>query len=288
MWTLLLLSLTSASLFAGLSFGFRGDAPASYPEPCRGFFELEPQPLSDDRPPSRLRIVSPSIACWDGSIEREPFAPLHEWALEASETKTLFIRSGGGDSEAALRLAQQLNGVRGRTVILDVCASACANYLYAAMKARSIHGRAAILFHGGFGPQIRLQAEDSLRSLIAENPGLFTDPEEEIARNLTRLDQLAAEQDDLLDEAGVSRAVIEDFYRVELDSLPASACTGDSRMERTFLFFSALQIERLGLGSDSGVLLSDTPAVHDWLAAMGADFSVCQAPNTAGLFIGVE
>lgn len=286
MWAQPLSSIALAGFALAQCSQVAGDTLREQVAGCGSFFASDPRPLTEERSPPRLQIVSEKLACWDGSIERGAIEPLHAWAVTRDENKTLVIRSGGGDSEAALRLTEQLNAVGARVVVRGVCASACANYFYAGSLHRNILGEAVILFHGGFGPELRSQAEASLRALVDDNRELFPQPEQEIARNLEHFDALTTDQNRLLAQAGVSQAVIDDFYGVDLTAAPASSCTANGGDDRRFIFFSDAQLEQLGLSPRLGEAATDTDTVSEILSSLGAEFAACLAPEGSDLFRG--
>jgi hypothetical protein len=261
------------------------DIDPAFITPCLDFMAEETAPLAEqNRQPARAMIVSPRLACWDGALERDGLEPIADWARQASIPPVLVIRSGGGDSEASIDLARALNAANGQTIVVGVCASACANYLYAGMKQRSVWNQAAILFHGGYTPKIRAQARQSLEALLAENAHLIDDAEAEVQRVMAEFDAAQHAQDDLLAEAGVSDLIIYDYDRVALSDVPQTACTGVLGLERRFIVFGAGAVQTLGLTPSGGSLITDIEALGGHLHQLGAQFSVCEAPTGSGLF----
>jgi hypothetical protein len=77
-----------------------------------------------------------------------PGSDLDFEAAVTPQTRTLILDSGGGETGAAIRIAQ---GIRERgldVVVTGRCASSCANYLFAAGARRTIRD-GVVAFHGG-------------------------------------------------------------------------------------------------------------------------------------------
>lgn len=90
------------------------------------------------------------------------------YALTPS-TKTLAVRSPGGDVEAAMGLARHVHRLGLELLVRDYCVSSCANYLFlAARHRRASPGGAVLAFHG--------TAFTSWVSLSSNTEPFFFDP----------------------------------------------------------------------------------------------------------------
>ncbi len=63
--------------------------------------------------------------------------------------KTVIIDSGGGDGETALALGMLIHQYGWDVKVQNFCASACANYIFPAGKAKYLGPSALLVFHGG-------------------------------------------------------------------------------------------------------------------------------------------
>ncbi len=250
---------------------------------CLAFIDAASGPTQEPR----IRILSDSTACLDGSFDRDNVDALRDWSAQPAAEgiqKALVARSGGGDTRVAIEIAENLNAAGGVSLIRDVCGSSCANYLYAGMVERGIIGRAAVLFHGGHTPQLRAQMLESLEALLEANSALIDDPDAEIHRNSEAFDQTESRQNALLDAAGVSQSIIYDYDRVDLDEIDDRLCAGEPGTPRWFVFFAEDRAARLGLAPASGALITDLDELEALIRRLGLTFSVCQAPDTPDLF----
>jgi hypothetical protein len=59
------------------------------------------------------------------------------------------VRSGGGDVDAAMTMADAVMHYAATVVVRDICLSSCANYVVAAGRVRVVLPGAVLAFHGG-------------------------------------------------------------------------------------------------------------------------------------------
>ncbi|WP_031555672.1 hypothetical protein [Parvularcula oceani] len=242
--------------------------------------------------PGALRRLSSDHACFDGTFASgeegaEGTAALAAWATEVrtDDRKLLVLRSHGGDANRALAIAEALQAQDATVLASEICASSCANYLYAGLPDRHVTDGTLILFHGGFSDQTRTRVAAELDALYAQHGELFDDVEADRARVLGDYDDARTRQDALLTRAEASLAVIHGVDAMDKEALPASRCGGDSTLPRDFLYFGARQAEALGIAPLTGTPLTDPEAVNAAIAArtdMADRFVACHAPGAIG------
>lgn len=262
----------------------QGDAasmPASDPvEACHEWIESRPWTGQEDDP--QTRILSPQAACFDGVIATGALQTLHAWidAAGTAARPVLVVRSRGGDSETALGLAEKLQARDASVHVMEVCASACANYFYAGVRDRHVQDASLVLFHGGFSRHTRIQALAALEAHLSGPQGAtVTDPEANRRAIGQSLDALQARQDALYRRVEVDSRIVHGFDALDVEALDESRCGGSSRAPRHFLYFDDAQMEHLGIAPVSGRTQQDPRRVNAAIGALGAEFIACLAPE---------
>lgn len=254
------------------------DAPSPEDSACREF--LDARAFSTE---PRFVAVSKSLGCQDGTIEVEDGKALLDWAQQPAEIgqqKRLWVRSTGGDAAVALEIAEQLQEKEASVHVVDICASSCANYLYAGLPNRSLADGALVLFHGGFSDQTRARAVTSLDRLLREVGDIIPDHEAERNRVLGQFDRNRRDQDILLNKAGASLAVIYGVEALDKESLSDDLCGGASG-PRDFIFFDQKQAEELGIAPSLGQMVSDPSRVNAKIKSLkDSAFVACHAPDS--------
>ena len=256
-------------------------AQASDPvQACREWIQGRAWSAQEDDP--QTRVVSAGAACFDGAIAAGALEALHAWIDAAAGTArpVLVVRSRGGDSETALGLAEKLQE-RGASVhVVGVCASACANYLYAGVRDRHVQQASLLLFHGGFSAGNRARALAALEAHLAGPQGASV-PEPEANRRAIgqSLDALQVRQDALYRRAGVDPRIVHGFDGLDVASLDDALCGGPSQAPRRFLYFDDVQMARLGIAPASGRTEQDPRRVNAAIAALDGGFIACRAPR---------
>lgn len=259
----------------------QGTAQAADPvQACREWIEGRAWSAQEDDP--QTRVVSAEAACFDGTIAAGGLEALHAWidAATGAARPVLVVRSRGGDSETALGLAEKLHE-RGASVhVVGVCASACANYLYAGVRDRHVRQASLLLFHGGFSAGNRARAVAALEAYLAGPQGASVpDPEANRRAVGQSLDALQARQDALYRRAGVDPRIVHGFDGLDVESLDDASCGGPSQAPRRFLYFDDAQMALLGIEPVSGHTVQDPRQVNAAIAALDAGFIACHAPQ---------
>ena len=286
-------SLSARSLFLWLSavpilasctsFGAEGREEHVFSQSaCFDWFE--------DRAPAEAaepgKFFSPDrlLGCFNGTIESDDPAAagtqaLADWAGTASGGgKVLVIRSHGGDAEVAIAIAENLQAQVVTVIAHELCASSCANYIFAGVEDRRVTSNTLVLFHGGFSDQSRSRIEESLERLYAQAGDLIENVEVDRQRVLASFDTNRARQDALLRRAGVDTAIIHSVDANDASTLPAELCGGVSNLPRNFVYFSEDDAAKLGLHLSGGSILTDPSAVNRRIADLGRAFVACRLP----------
>jgi len=247
---------------------------------CRTWIEGRAWAGPDSEP--KTLVVSRDVACFDGEITNGSLEALHAW-IDATGTTTrpvLVVRSPGGDSEAALGLAEKLQARDASVHVVQICASACANYFYAGVRDRHVEEASLLLFHGGFSSGNRARALAAFEAHL-RGPQGATVPDPEANRQAIEqsLDALQARQDAFYRRAGVDPVVVHGFDGLDAASLGDAQCGGPSQAPRRFLHFDAALAERLGIAPVSGRTEQDPQRVNAAIAARDAGFIACLAPG---------
>ncbi|SBV35520.1 exported hypothetical protein [uncultured Stenotrophomonas sp.] len=245
---------------------------------------IEDRAWSDQEDDPQTLVLSPVAACFDGAIASGSLEALHAWidAVPASAQPVLVVRSRGGDSETALALAEKLQARDTGVHVVEVCASACANYFYAGVRDRHIQPASLLLFHGGFSANNRARGLAMLEAYLSGPQGA-TVPDPEANRRAVgqTLDALQARQDALYRRIGVDPRIVHGFDALDVDTLDDAHCGGPSPAPRHFLYFDDAQMARLGIAPASGHTEQDPLRVNAAIAALDADFIACRAPETS-------
>jgi hypothetical protein len=249
-------------------------------EACRQWMEARPWDLQEEDP--QARVLSANVACFDGVVSRASLQALHAWIDAAAEAvpPVLVVRSRGGDSESALELAEKLQAHGARVHVAGVCASACANYFYAGVRDRHVQESSLLLFHGGFSAENTADALEALEAHLRGPHGASVqDPDANRRAIRQAMQALLARQDALYRRAGVDPRIVHGFDGLDAASLDDASCGGASPAPRHFLFFDDAQMRRLGIAPLSGRTLQEPREVNAAIAALGAGFIACLAPD---------
>ena len=96
----------------------------------------------------------PNHIWFEGPINRENAQMLISWLKNNESITTLYISSGGGDSNAGLELGQYIQSHEIRVIVVGACHSACANYIFLPAKQKGAAPWASIGMHGGYSSNL--------------------------------------------------------------------------------------------------------------------------------------
>lgn len=238
---------------------------------------------SSQRSSPELKLISPWVACYDGTLEAGLQEGLVAWAASeppGSRSKALVIRSRGGDAAVGLAVAEALHKTRTHVYVTQICASSCANYIFAGVADRHVIDKAAILFHGGYSPKTRAHVIEQFETFIRSPGGqAIEDPAENRLQVLRDFDAKWERQRRLYHHAGVKNAVVERVDAIDFRKIEAENCGGDIVTSRNFVFFGSRQLSQLGISIKSGWPATTSADVNGTLKGLGADFVACMAPT---------
>jgi hypothetical protein len=86
-----------------------------------------------------------------GLINADTFVEARDCLVRSAAAKKTFVvkASGGGDGAAAMALGFLIHRHHWDVEVVDVCASACANWIFPAGKTKYLNQHSLLLFHGG-------------------------------------------------------------------------------------------------------------------------------------------
>lgn len=163
-------------------------------------------PWSEATGPFRIDTVGPATLRVSGLIRPGDAAVLERYLTR--EVRRVIVNSAGGEAATALAMAGMVEA-RGLSIIVDgVCASSCANYLFAAAAQRTVQPGALVLWHGAPDAASRTDLHAQLRTAMNGAGATPAEVATTIAREDARLDSWIAAQDALYARRGLSRSVL--------------------------------------------------------------------------------
>lgn len=120
------------------------------------------------------RLAS-GVACFYGPISKASAAEF--LALAAPDDALLVLRSGGGDVDSGLQMADYIADHRIHVVVWQACLSSCANYLFIAGATKIVLPGSLVGWHGG-PPRVPPssladEAKDRLQRLLDHQRSFF-------------------------------------------------------------------------------------------------------------------
>jgi hypothetical protein len=231
----------------------------------------------------QLQVVSPGVACFDGRITKDSVKPVESWIAGLSPPagpSTLVVYSGGGDGEAGIDLAEKLDSAGVRVLVDQLCASSCADYLFAGVPNRSVTDGSMILFHGGFSGRDRAAIDkifDKVQQMKLVKASDFDARKKQAVDQLNSLEQ---RQDALYRRDGVDPAVVHRFDDLDMKNIPDAECDPTRDMPHDFIVFSDSQMRRLGLTVESGKPDTDPRQINRFAGSIGKKHEICSAPDS--------
>ena len=106
-----------------------------------------------------------------GDINSDSFIEARDCLVRSQAAKKTFVvkASGGGDAFAALAIGILIHRHHWDVEVVDVCASACANWIFPAGKTKYLNRNSMLLFHGGPHQANILEMAGKLEHILATN-----------------------------------------------------------------------------------------------------------------------
>lgn len=95
---------------------------------------------------------------FEGPIERNDIARFND--LIDDGIRTIIVTSGGGDTLAAIPIAESIQRRQLNIIVDGICASSCADYFFIAAHEKSVPRGSLVLWHGGLGSTLRRSATE--------------------------------------------------------------------------------------------------------------------------------
>lgn len=85
------------------------------------------------------------------------------FALRSGRTKTVIVRSGGGDDQSAMTIGWAIHSRRLPLIVQNACMSACAHFIFVAASQRLVRPNSLVMFHNDHA-SIAAMADDNKSS----------------------------------------------------------------------------------------------------------------------------
>jgi ATP-dependent protease ClpP protease subunit len=223
-----------------------------------------------------------SGACISGDLDDDVHEKVFAWLDEVpSQTKpVVVIRSGGGDAFPAIDIAEALQQRDAAVYVYDVCASGCANYIYAGVRNRHSIGATILLFHGGLTKETAQEMGEVFDSLLNSAEGKnIENPALERKQWIERAELYLKKQDELLVAAGVDPMIIHGFNEMEMSDLASADCDPEREPDLEYsVFFSKDTAKALGILPITGSLEYRANIINERLNRGTKGNKACVAP----------
>lgn len=163
----------------------------------------------------RVVQTSPDTLRLSGAIRDDDDRQL---AAALSPTiRRVMLNSAGGQASTALRMAALIEARRIQVVVDGICASSCANYLFAAGAARSIRPGSVVLWHGAPDEASRADMRTQLLELMRKDGLPEADVQANLRREDARLSGWIAEQNALFGRKNLDLAILYGSGRAQTE-----------------------------------------------------------------------
>lgn len=148
--------------------------------------------------------TGPETLRFEGAIESgeyDRFAIVFDASIQE-----IVVTSEGGITEEGLRIGHRIAAVNVKVTVVKECLSSCANYLFVAGHRREIRG-GVVGYHGNV--QGCFGSPSQRAEMIADMKKRYNMSDEDIRRNMERLDREIVEEARLLRIMGVSQQLFD-------------------------------------------------------------------------------
>ena len=117
---------------------------------------------------------------------------------------TIIVMSGGGDTLAALPIAEIIQRRQLNIIVDGICGSSCANYFFIAAHEKTVPPGSLVMWHGGLTPKLRHGSREM--KAYMRRAGM---PPQQIKRQFQSWREGAARERMLYQKAGVDMALLD-------------------------------------------------------------------------------
>lgn len=181
------------------------------------------------------------------------------------------VRSGGGEFDATMNVAEALQKRRPTVIADTICASSCANYIITAGERRIVRDGSFLLHHGGITMDLMDQVRPQVEALAKADPTIDTAAAVSAMR-ATIAGQMAR-QDAFMARAGVKPEIFA--WMGEANSPAAAAAVADCPPESRIIQYSEVALGRFGLDFDHFGAPASQAEVDARLRKLGRDSKIC-------------
>ncbi len=218
-------------------------------------------------------VVAGNGLCINGFIDKGRDAVILESLGKTSSEVPLVvvIRSGGGDFDASMNVAEALQRRR-PTVIADmVCASSCSDYIITAGVRRIVRADTFLVYHGGITLRLLDDAGPQIEALAKADPKIKYDAAMAHMRDV--IGAQMARQDSFMVRAGVDPKIFAwmDEANSKSGEAIASRCPADSHI----IQYSREALARFGLTFDEYGAPRSQAEVDALLHKLGRQSKIC-------------
>ncbi|PZD75258.1 hypothetical protein C1752_00458 [Acaryochloris thomasi RCC1774] len=104
------------------------------------------RPAASNEPPGRWTKVNEQTLRFVGQIDKRTAASFKQ--IVTPEITTVVVQSGGGDTDTALQVGQEIHRRRLNIIVDGRCGSSCANYWFVAAAHKTVTKGSWVGFHG--------------------------------------------------------------------------------------------------------------------------------------------
>lgn len=230
----------------------------------------------DVNAPATPESVPGNGLCINGAIDTGTDAAILNRIKAAPDGPPLIvvIRSGGGEFEAAMNVAEALQMRRPTVIANTVCASSCANYIMAAGARRIVQDDTLLVYHGGISlSMLDDQAPQQIEALAATDPKF--DPAAAMAQVRAVFASWIARQDAFMVRAGVKPEIFAWMDEANSNSPAARSIAARCPADSQVLQYSQAALARFGLTFDHYAAPQSQTEVDALLRKLGRTSKVC-------------
>lgn len=175
--------------------------------------------------------------------------------------RRIVLNSAGGQASTALHMAALIERHRVEVVVDGICASSCANYLFAAGTKRSIRAGSIVLWHGAPDEASRTDMRKQLLELMRKDRIPEADVQENLRREDARLSGWIADQNALYARRHLNAAVLYGSSRGQTEHAKELFRDKAAEAPVDFAYLSprALRCAGFGLADDTSTWPTNAP-----------------------------